>query len=187
MSSGPGFARDLWARSTTALRCGRSDKTPRATTPASGPLEARHSLVKSATKALLLACVLSLLYASFAYAGDRSGAATGTATDVAASIEMLKRKQSPARRSRRQPRRQSGRQARRPTKGSAATRCTSGTGSGVLSASRKPAGCRRFGESADTMPPAARSTGTFGRTRSRLSGHQPAVAPQAPPASPGQS
>ena len=51
MSSGPGFARD---------------RTPRATTLASTPLGARHSLVKSASKALLLAGVLSLLYAGFA-------------------------------------------------------------------------------------------------------------------------
>src|SRR5450759_5180583 len=47
------------------------------------------------------------------------------------------------------------------------------TGSGVLSASRKPANCRPFGERAATMPAAARSAGTRGRTRSCPSG-QPA-------------
>ncbi len=49
-------------------------------------LRAFAPLAESAFKALLLAGVLSLLYAGFAYAGDRSGGATGTATDVAAKI-----------------------------------------------------------------------------------------------------
>jgi len=84
----------LWTRSrSTAGRRRRSRPAgvpPTTASPGDAPLlgsrRGRHPLLTAALKAFVLAAVLAILFAGFAWAGDRTGASTGTAADVAASV-----------------------------------------------------------------------------------------------------
>jgi Amt family ammonium transporter len=68
------------------MRRGTKTKTLSRAAPATKSLRARPSLARACLKALLLAAVLSLLFAGLAYAGDPSGSATGGAADVTAKV-----------------------------------------------------------------------------------------------------
>jgi Amt family ammonium transporter len=71
MSSRPGSARTLWAAPPPDQARG---------------LWTRPSLTRAVAAALLLAALSTFLFAGFAFAGDPTGAGTGTAADVAAEV-----------------------------------------------------------------------------------------------------
>ncbi|MFA5124042.1 ammonium transporter, partial [Zavarzinia sp.] len=85
-SSGPGSASNLWANTPATIIRGGTTETHAHTAPSLKSLWARPSFIGACLKALLLAAILTLLFAGLAYAGDASGSATGGVADVTAKV-----------------------------------------------------------------------------------------------------